>query len=199
MPQSFTIVVTDSGLGGLATTAELVRRMRNLGPAPAIEIVFFNALADYALGYNAMATTAQKVAVFHNALESMAARYRPDRILIACNTLSVIHEQTPFSQRRTVPVVGIVDTGVGLMLEFLRAHPVDPVVICGTQTTIDSGLYPRLLVERGIARDRIVSQAYSTVMMEIEKDPDGPTTTTLCRPRTRPSPRGRRAPGHGRP
>ena len=39
-----TIGVTDSGLGGLSTTADLVRRLRENWPFSQVRVVFFNAL-----------------------------------------------------------------------------------------------------------------------------------------------------------
>lgn len=167
------ISIVDSGLGGLSTTADLYRKLRERSPAESVDLIFFNALADWSLGYQAMRTVEQKIAVFNNALQSMYDQYHPDYILIACNTLSVIHEQTEFTRKGIVPVIGIVDASVRQMLEFLRAEPTAAMIIFGTKTTTDSGTYPRRLMEAGIAPERIVAEACSTVHVEIEKDING--------------------------
>ena len=165
-----TIVVTDSGLGGISTTADLCCRFKNQGSNKKVKIIYFNSLADNSLGYNDMKSTVQKIHVFNNALESMYQNYQPDYILIACNTLSVIHEQTAFSRRGLIPVIGIVDAAVKMMMTYLTANAVSSVIILGTQTTISSGLYPKMLIQRGIAPDRMIAEACSTLHIEIEND-----------------------------
>jgi glutamate racemase len=48
--------------------------------------------------------------------------------------------------------------------------------IFGTQTTIDAGTYPRLLVERGVEPSRIVSQACPGLADTISEDREGTRT-----------------------
>ena len=66
---------------------------------------------------------------------------RPDRILIACNTLSVLYPMTAFSRTTAVPVLGIIDAGVDLFLEALEADPSSSIVLFGTRITIESGVH----------------------------------------------------------
>ncbi|MBI4365778.1 MAG: aspartate/glutamate racemase family protein [Deltaproteobacteria bacterium] len=179
MSADATIVVTDSGLGGLSTMAELYRRLASAKAGSAVQLIFVNALADYALGYNAMKTVEQKVAVFNNVLAAMSERYQPDSILIACNTLSVIYPETAFAKSTCGRVVGIVETGVTLLLEFLRADSMSQAIILGTETTIQSGTYPLRLAEAGIAPTRIVAEACGKLMMEIERDAVSAATKEL--------------------
>ncbi len=86
-----TIVVTDSGLGGLSVVADLASRLPASGIVRSARIVFVNALLDDAIGYNDLRDEADKVRVFDAALAAMESRFRPDLILVACNTLSVFY------------------------------------------------------------------------------------------------------------
>ena len=57
-----TIVVTDSGLGGLSVAADLAARLPASGIVRSARIVFVNAEPDVGLGYNDMKLEADKVA-----------------------------------------------------------------------------------------------------------------------------------------
>ena len=94
-----TIVVTDSGLGGLSVAADLAARLPASGIVQSARIVFVNAEPDAAFGYNDLKNDADKVRIFDGALSAMEARYKPDLILIACNTLSVVWPGTSTRRR----------------------------------------------------------------------------------------------------
>jgi glutamate racemase len=93
-------------------------------------------------------------------------------IYVACNTLSVLLPDTPYFARRTIPVKGIIETGVELLLRQLDDEA-STAMIFGTQTTIDAGVYPRLLEARGIDAARIVSQACPGLADTISEDREG--------------------------
>ncbi|MGE5347065.1 MAG: aspartate/glutamate racemase family protein [Acidithiobacillales bacterium] len=164
-----TIVVTDSGLGGLSVAADLAARLPASGIVRSARIVFVNAEPDVGLGYNDMKLETDKARVFDAALEAMERRYRPDLILIACNTLSVVYPDTAHAKRAGTETVGIVGLGAGLIAREFKGKKETTVVIFGTKTTIDSGAYPRLLVEDGIPPDRIVSVACPRLTGAIER------------------------------
>jgi len=102
--------------------------------------------------------------------------FAPDSIYVACNTLSVLLPDTPYVANAPVPVNGIVETGTALLQRELEADPRSVAIIFGTQTTIDTGTYPRLLVERGIDPSRIVSQACPGLADTISEDREGTRT-----------------------
>jgi glutamate racemase len=106
-------------------------------------------------------------------------RYQPDRILIACNTLSALYAHTPFSKQAPVPVVGIIDSGVDLIHAYLSARADSRVIILGTPTTIEADTHRARLVERGIDAERIVCQPCDRLAGEIEKDPEGATVRAM--------------------
>lgn len=164
-----TIVVTDSGLGGLSVVADLASRLPSSGVVRSARIVFVNALLDDAIGYNDLRDEADKVRVFDAALEAMERRYAPDLILIACNTLSVFYERTLHARRGTTETVSIVPMGVDLVERALRERPEARAVLFATKGTIDSNAHRRLLEQRGIAADRIVGQACPRLTGAIER------------------------------
>ena len=136
-----------------------------------VTLVFANALPDTTRTYNEMATRAEQVGTFDRALEAMAASYRPDLVLVACNTLSVIYPETRFAARGRVPVLGIVDAGVTALLGRLRAEPGAAALLLGTPTTISARSHEKALVALGVAPERIVGQACPALETEIQADP----------------------------
>jgi hypothetical protein len=149
--EKVTIAVTDSGLGGLAVMAEAVRRMKDERVFKEADFIFYNALFSLEGGYNSLKTRQEKIEVFSSALENLERKYQPDLILIGCNTLSVLYPDTPFSRKTKIPVIGIVEAGVEMIAEGLRAHPEAAVILFGTPTTVSEATHKRL--RRGGDRD----------------------------------------------
>ncbi len=176
-----TIVITDSGLGGLSVVANLAARLPESGIFQRVRIVFFNSLFHERSGYNSLKTEAERIEIFDHALEAMAKKYHPDLILIACNTLSVIYQKTPFYQRAKVPIIGIVETGVDLIAQELEHNPEANVIIFATRTTIESNAHKNLLVSRGFAEDRIIGQACHKLAGAIERGYDSEETIDYIR------------------
>lgn len=161
------IVITDSGVGGVSVVAYAERFVRTRGFSEPVHLTFANAAPANDYGYNAMPSRAAKIETFDRFLRNVTERFAPDRIYVACNTLSVLLPdiQSP------VPVKGIIETGVELLLRQLDEDAT--AIIFGTQTTIDAGVYPRLLEERGIDAARIVSQACPGLADTISEDREG--------------------------
>lgn len=164
------IVITDSGLGGLSICAELAETLARRRDFAAADIICFDARPEQRRGYNMLPDMAEKVRVFNCALEGMQ-RLQPDAILVACNTLSVLYEHTPFSRRAAIPVVDIIDFGVELIHAQLLAAPDSQAVIFGTPTTIAANTHAARLIARGIAADRIINQPCDRLAGEIENGP----------------------------
>jgi len=167
------IVITDSGVGGLSVVAYAERFVRTRGVTEPVRLTFANAAPENDYGYNSMPSRAVKIETFDRFLRNVTRRFAPDRIYVACNTLSVLLPDTPFAAEATIPLQGIVETGVALLLKELDTNPAAVAIIFGTQTTIDAGTYPRLLAERGIDAARIVSQACPGLADTISEDRDG--------------------------
>jgi glutamate racemase len=173
------VAVTDSGLGGLSILAEAARRMKETGIFEEVDFVFFNALFSNEGGYNSLKSREEKIRVFDSALESLRGRFRPDVILIGCNTLSVLYKDTVFSGKSDLPVFGIVDSGVALIAQGLKDHPEASVLIFGTATTISERTYPGELERLGFAAARIHGQSCPELESFIENDPRGDETGML--------------------
>jgi glutamate racemase len=166
--EDVTIMITDSGLGGLSVAADVAARLSGSGVFRKARIVFYNALF-HKIGYNGLDSEAEKARIFDVALRDMEKRYRPDILLIACNTLSVVYNDTRFSRRPAFPVVGIVETGVDLIAEQFAKTPDADVLIFATKTTIESEAHKKALVARGLPAGRIFGQACHKLAGAIER------------------------------
>ncbi len=147
------LVITDSGLGGLSICAALEKRLRDAAAGRSISLIYVNAWPDAKTGYNDLPDPGVRARVLDRALARMAA-YRPDLIVIACNTLSVLYDLTEFARSPAVPAVGIVEAGVALFHEALSRDPGGELVLFGTRTTVESGQHIGRLARRGIAANR---------------------------------------------
>lgn len=176
---SITIIVTDSGLGGLSVVADAVEKFRQQGVFKQVNLVFFNALFSGQSGYNGLKTRAEKLRVFNSALQSMQERYTPDIILVACNTLSVLIADTEFARTSSVPVVGIVAEGVEQIAEQLRDDPSAKNIIFATQTTVDEGTHQNLLAELGFTEAQVMTQSCPQLTEYIEQGFDSEYTEML--------------------
>lgn len=170
------ILVTDSGVGGLSVVAYAERFVRVHGFIEPVRLTFVNAAPENDYGYNSMGTKQEKLDTFDRFLRNVTNRFAPDQIYVACNTLSVLLPDTPFFHNAPVPVKGIVETGVELLLRELESDPRRIAMIFGTQTTIEAGTYPRLLEERGVDPSRIISQACPGLAGTISEDREGSKT-----------------------
>lgn len=175
-----TILVTDSGLGGLSVFNDIANRLAKGSPWQRVKLVYVNAWPAPERGYNYFATMERSVRVFDSALNAMAA-FDPDVILIACNTLSVIYPRTPFYNASNIPVEGIVDHGVQMIYESLMAKPGSKAVILGTPTTIAARSHETALVRLGIARDRIINIECTNLAGWIERKPFSETVNEMIR------------------
>lgn len=165
------IVVTDSGLGGLSVMAELEKELRRRNHFGNIRLIFFNSLAASDFGYNAIITTEKKAEVFNSSLNSIENLFNPHLILIACNTLSVVYEDTDFKKRTDTEVLGIIDLGIELIEEKLHSNKSSNILLLGTPTTINSNSYKNRLIKHGISESKIINQSCPLLESEIQINP----------------------------
>jgi len=175
------ILITDSGVGGLSVCAYAERFVRTHGFTEPVRLTFANAAPENDYGYNSMPTREEKLATFDRFLRNVTDRFAPDFIYVACNTLSVLLPDTPYFASTEIPVKGIVETAVALLLKDLEADPRSVAMIFATPTTIDAGAYPRLLEASGIAPSRIVTQACPGLADTISEDREGTKTAAAIR------------------
>lgn len=172
------IVVTDSGLGGLSICAGMERNLRlNASPLPA-RLTYVNAWPDETFAYNDLPDVRARADVFDRALEAIAAM-RPDRIVIACNTLSILYPHTRFSRAPAAPVLGIIDAAVSLFREALSGVPDAHLVLVGTKTTIESEEHRSRLIAAGVPPSHVTGYDCHGLAGAIEKDPDSTRVAEL--------------------
>ncbi|MCP4133063.1 MAG: hypothetical protein GY754_19005 [bacterium] len=176
--KELSIVITDSGLGGLSICAEAVEGLKQLHSFEKINLTYYNAWPEQNRGYNRLGNNTERTRVFNKALEGML-QYKPDIILIACNTLSVLYNETSFSRETTIPVVDIVDFGVSIIDEYLVNDRNSKALILGTITTVETGEHKKRLVDKNIEENRIISQACDQLATNIEKGPASETVVQL--------------------
>ena len=174
-----TIVITDSGLGGLSVMDDIYKKMMVEHCFKKVNLIFVNALFDENSGYNALKTREEKIAKFNDVLIAIGKYYHPDAILIACNTLSVLYKETDFVKIRKIPVLGIVDPGVKLIKEKLGKDPSSSVIIFGTETTIEENSHKKALTDLNFADSRIITKACPQLQSYIEQNPSGEETGML--------------------
>ena len=177
--ESITIVITDSGLGGLSVLADAAEKFRQQPVFKQVNLVFFNALFTDESGYNGLQTRDEKLKIFSSALQSMQDRYSPDIILVACNTLSVLIPDTEFARTSSLPVVGIVADGVEQIAQQLRSDPSAKNIIFATQTTVDEGTHKNLLLEQGFKDTQVMTQSCPQLTLHIEQGYDSEYTEML--------------------
>jgi glutamate racemase len=174
--KNVTILVTDSGLGGLSVASDVASRLPQSGVFKNARIVFFNSLFHERSGYNSLKSEEEKIRIFNTALKAMSKKYRPDLLLIACNTLSVFYDKTPFSKKAKFPVIGIVEIGVDeIAMEFDKQSEAS-VIIFATKTTIASNSHRDQLIARGYPANQIIGQACHKLAGSIERGYDSEET-----------------------
>ena len=177
--ESITVVVTDSGLGGLSVVADAAKKLKQTAVFKEVKLVFVNALFREEGGYNSLQTREDKLKVFSSALQSMQNHYAPDIILVACNTLSVLAPDTEFARTSSTPVVGIVEDGVQQIATQLGGDPAAKNIIFATQGTVDDGTHKNQLLELGFDDEQIVTQACPQLSLYIEQGFDSMYTEML--------------------
>lgn len=172
IPSRKTILVTDSGLGGMSVFARIAAHLKKASPWQDVSLIYFNSWPEQDKGYNHFKTMDQRAQVFNNAMNAMET-FKPDMILIACNTLSVVYPFTDHSQDNKTRVSGIVAHGVELIHENLVSDPDNQVIIFGTPTTIAEKSHEKELVKMGIDPNRIFNQGCTDLAGRIERNPFG--------------------------
>ena len=168
------LVVCDSGLGGLDVAAHFFSP--NAGEKK-WDIIYVNAYPSREWGYNDLPTLRAQEDLFQSVLEDMR-QYSPAQCLIACNTLSIIWQRLSTRYKPPFPVTGIIDAAVNQMSEYMLSNPQSELLLLGTKSTIESGIYPKLLEQRGISPERLHSMACPRLATLIEQGPKDSAVST---------------------
>lgn len=179
--KKITIVITDSGLGGMSVCAGVENKLKAIKSFEEVNLIYFNSHAEKGKGYNSMPNIEMKAEVFDEALISMEKNYSPDIILTACNTLSVVYPYTKFAKTSQTPVLGIVDFGVAMLLDELKKNETAQVLILGTPTTINSDSHRQKLIKNGVVDKKIITQACPNLESEIQDNPKSDAVRKLIK------------------
>jgi len=167
------IGITDSGVGGLSVCAEVETRLRRSPIEEDIEIIYLNAAIEDDYSYNSMPDRQTKLQAFDRFLTSVREKFQPDLLFIACNTLSVLYQDSYFDHHGHIPIEGIVDTGIREMLAVFEADSDLTFIIFATPTTIEEGVYGNALREQGVPAGQVVEQACPGLPDAISNDGSG--------------------------
>lgn len=167
------IGITDSGVGGLSVCAEVESRLRRSPVTQDIEIIYLNAAIEDDYSYNSMPDRNTKLQAFDRFLESVYEKYQPDLLFIACNTLSVLYQDSYFDRHRHRPIEGIVLSGIREMLAAFAYESDLAFIIFATPTTIEEGVYGKALREHGVPATQVIEQACPGLPDAISNDGSG--------------------------
>ncbi|PIE90376.1 MAG: hypothetical protein CR997_06190 [Acidobacteria bacterium] len=173
------ILVTDSGVGGLSVFAQLEQHFRKNRCGGKTKLTFVNACPEDDYGYNAMSSRREKLDTFDRVLFNASRAYQPDCIYIACNTLSVIYQDTDFFKNEQVPVFNIVDTGVRQLMRKLKKQPHKRTMLFATVTTIREAVILKKLMAQGVPSENVIRQACPRLADVISTDLEGARTRKI--------------------
>lgn len=161
------IIVCDSGLGGLNIAG---RFFKENTASEKCELIYFNAYPSPVCGFNKLASEREQEEVFRDVFEGMK-KFSPDLCLIACNTLSIVYERLKKWYTPDFEVIGIIDAAVRGMFDIMQQNPGSSMLILGTKSTVESGVYAEKLIEKGIAPERIRGLGCPGLATLLESDP----------------------------
>lgn len=173
------IVVTDSGLGGISVMSEIENGLIKSEDSDNIELYFYNAFAGEGFGYNQIKDKDKKVELFDAVLNKIDRDIQPDKILIACNTLSVVYNEFLKNRYEDVEILDIVNFGITEILQNYNGN--NSIIILGTPTTVNSNQYHNYLVERGLSPEHIYSKDCPDLESVIQQDAFGKDTKKMIR------------------
>lgn len=145
MPSLQRIIVIDSGLGGLDVAARLEARCRG-----GLDLTYVNCRPTAEGGFNLLPGPAAQAACFARVLAAIRDRLAPDRLVIACNTLSVLLPETGFAATPACPIHEILELGAqAIHRQWSRQREAD-ILILGTRITTASDEHRRRLIRLGV-------------------------------------------------
>ncbi len=175
------IGIADSGVGGLSVCAEIEAKLRLFPIQEDIELLYLNAAIEDDYSYNSMPDRQTKLQAFDRFLHSVQKRYQPDLLFIACNTLSVLYQDSYFDHHRHIPIEGIVHTGAREMLAAFEHENDITFIVFATPTTVEEAVYGKCLKEHGVPANQIAEQACPGLPDAISNDGSGQLAANLLK------------------
>jgi len=106
-----------------------------------MKMVYLNAVPRDQYGYNDMTSAEERVQVFNGLLEKAEDRFKPEKIFVACGSLSALLDEVPYVEKHRQKVQGIGWIGRQLLTEAIQEKPDAPVFVFATPVTVSEGLY----------------------------------------------------------
>jgi glutamate racemase len=172
-----TIVVVDSGLGGLNVVDALTAQLKT-GPFKNVNIVYYNAVPRWDRGFNNLEEL-HRAAVLDRVLGRIDATYKPDLVLLTDHTLTTIYPHTEHAVRSPQTPVDVVSPGVDYITAGLKQYPNAKVVFMGGPVTINSGVYQRQMAARHIPSSRVLTETCPDLSAAIERNLSDAATDAL--------------------
>lgn len=124
----------DSGIGGLTVFRQVARLL------PREDLVYFGDTARLPYGTKSAET------IVRFSLENAEFLLEKDvkLLIVACHTASA-HALAILQEKLPIPVIGVVDAGLDLLMQTTRSQR---VAVLATASTISSGVYERRILER---------------------------------------------------
>lgn len=127
------IGVFDSGVGGLTVAREIMRQI------PAERIVYFGDTARVPYGSKSTDTLIRYTRQIIRFLKTRGVK----AIVVACNTASAVALEA-VRDELDIPIIGVVRPGAKVAVEATKNGKIG---IIGTETTVNSGMYVKLIQE----------------------------------------------------
>lgn len=169
------IGVFDSGVGGLTVVKEIMRQL------PGENMIYFGDTARVPYGSKSKKT----VLKYSRQIVHFLRKNEVKAIVVACNTASALALEE-IKQEIDIPIIGVVEPGARMAAESTKTNNVG---IIGTESTIKSGIYSKLLrhlnaditvvsracplfvplVEEGLLEDRITDDVIERYLHELKE------------------------------
>lgn len=184
----YTVIITDSGFGGLSVLAEVYERVKHVRFSRPVNLFFVEALPKNCQGYpwngySLMPDRDTRVQVLDNVLTGVTKSFHPSMIAVVCNTLSVILKDTAFYKSCPGMFIDVVDAGMNALKNVSFQNDAF-MVILGTQPTIDSDIHRRMLTDRQILpENRIIPAPFppdANYPLLIETEPESEKTIRIA-------------------
>ncbi len=147
------IGVFDSGLGGLTILRELRSRFPNE------DFVYLGDVARLPYGTKSAAVVTQ----YALSCAGFLVGHEVKAIVVACNTATAVALPT-LRQEFSIPVVGVIESGVSAALERTHSHA---CLVCATESTVQSEAYVREF-QRQSPRTRVYQKAMGLLVPLVE-------------------------------
>jgi len=128
-------LILDSGWGGLNFTAHLFRQIPDKNNS--VQLIFANVQPSETISYHRLPDEAARSAHLKSDLHELENLFQPERIIIACNTLSVLYSKSGISCGCRVQLNTEYNTGILLQLQKEYGQ----ALLLATPITASSGYY----------------------------------------------------------